>query len=297
MGSAYKTWLPKLVDKTYTNVLYHPIRHLLLLKFLGIRVEEFLTEFVEFEPFNQPPYPCLNKTAQHFKDLRIHACKISDNRIKKTKTRRPVAIFTCNCGFSYQRAGPDTNPNDTFRFDIVRNYGDVWESELAKDWSNLDLSLAEIARRFGTSTCLITRHAIRLNLPMNTEGTRKAEGYSRYRNPEPYLADRTQVNRKKWLEIIEARPNYTRRELLNKFNTLYLWLQKNDSLWFESTLPKLQKVYRKTDFLDWGKIDDELYLKIQEVCEKIRNEHNLSSWQKVMRVTESCRVVFNQLFS
>lgn len=271
-----KTWLPKLIDKTYANVLYHPIRHLLLLKFLSITAKQIFTEFVEFRPFQPPPYPCLNVASSHYKDLRVYKYQIFDNLSKKNKVHRPVAIFTCDCGFSYQRAGPDSNPNDNFKYDFVRNYGDVWESKLAHDWSNLDLSLAEIARRFETSACLITRHAIRLDLPINTEGTRKAEGYARYQNPDLYLEKRLTENRQKWLNLIREHSKLSRRELCNKFPTLYLWLQKNDSLWFENHLPKFQRVYRKTDILKWEEIDNELFEKVQDICEEIRNESKLA---------------------
>lgn len=275
LNSSYKTWLSRLLSKTCVNVLYHPIRHLLLLKFIDITPKEIFTEFVEFRPFYYPPYPCLNMASPHYRDLRIHNYQIFDNLTKKDKIRRPVAIFTCNCGFSYQRAGPDSSPDDKFKYDIVRNYGEVWELKLAQDWSNLNLSLTEIATRFETSTCLITRHAIRLNLPRNTKETRKAEGYARYQNPVLYLEKQIQENRRKWLEVRKKYFGATRRELCNLSNTLYLWLQKNDSLWFEKHLPQPQKICRKVDLLNWKDIDNELFTKVESVSKEIRSECKL----------------------
>jgi Tn7-like transposition protein D/TniQ len=274
------SWLSRLVNKTYSNVFHHPFRHLLLMKFLKIRAEEFFTEFVKFKPFKEPPYPCLNKIAPHFKEPRIKSCKIRDNITKKLKQRRPVAIFSCDCGFTYQRAGPDKTFNDRFRYDIVRNYGKLWETKLKKHWENLSLSLSEIARRFGTTTLLIARHAIRLELPMNIEGSRRLGGYERYRNPDAYLFSQIQECRNKWLNVIENNPADNRRDLIKKANTLYLWLQKNDSEWFNSHLPEQVKSNGKGVRLDWKKIDNELVQKIEIVCEEI-----LKSTEKLVRVS------------
>lgn len=261
-----------MVDKTYSDVLYHPIRHLLLLKFLEVKVKKLFTGFVEFKPFGSPPYPCLNKIASHYKELTISTCKISDNTVKGKKIRRPVATFECDCGFTYQRAGPDKNSDDLFKYNKVRNYGKYWEAELSNHWANLDLSLSEIARRFGTTTLLIARHAIRLNLPMNTEKTRSLVGYTRHRNPIIYLSEKIQENRKHWLKTVRMYPSYSRRGLMKQANTLYLWLQRNDPEWFNSRLPEQVKINRKTDRLDWAKIDADLVKEIQTVCAEISNE-------------------------
>lgn len=272
LNSSYRTWLPKLVSKSLADTLYHPIRHLLLLKFLDIEVKQVFTAFVEFKPFGSPPYPCLNKVATHYKELTINTCKISDNTVKGKKIRRPVAMFECNCGFTYQRTGPDENYDDLFRYTKVRDYGKYWETEISVHWRNLNLSLSEIARRFGTTTLLVARHAIRLNLPMNTEGTRSLTGYIRNRNPITYLSEKTQKSRNQWLKIIEKYPASSRQKLEKKVTTLYLWLQRNDSEWFNAHLPEQVTINRKIDLLDWTKIDVDLACKIQTVCDAIRSE-------------------------
>lgn len=265
ISSPRKTWLPRLVDKTYAQVLYHPIRHLLFLNFLEIDLDQFFAKnFDEFKPFYDPPYPCLNRASNHYKELIIQSCKITDNTTKKLKQRRPVAIFTCDCGFVYQRAGPDTSFNDRFSFDLVRDYGQIWEENLKKQWANLNLSLSEIGRQLGVASMLIARHAIRLNLPMNTKGTRTLEGYDRHRNPQSYLSEHRESHRKNWLEVSKRFPDESRLQLMNRSITSYLWLQKNDSEWFEQHLPKPFKVNRKVDQLNWEKIDNDLFKRITE---------------------------------
>lgn len=145
----------------------------------------------------------MNKAAPHYKEFRIKSCLILDNLTKGEKYRCPVAIFSCDCGFVYQRRGPDKSFEDKFRYDKVKEYGTIWERELRKHWSDLDLSIAEIARRFNTSACLIARHSIRLKLPMNTEGTRTLRGRARYYNPRKYLLENLEKYRKRWLKVLK----------------------------------------------------------------------------------------------
>jgi Tn7-like transposition protein D/TniQ len=269
LNSESRNWLSKMIEKFKSSVLHHPIRHLLLMNFLKTNAKKFLQNFVEFKPFGEPPYPCLNKVSSHFGELTINSYKIFDNSAKKEKHRQPVAVFGCNCGFIYRRIGPDKTPEDKFRYNSVSQYGDLWEQKLASDWQNLDLSLAEIARRFSTTTHLVARHAIRLNLPINTEGTRCLQGYKRHFNPRNDLSQKLAKNRANWLKKYKKHPQASREILIKKFPFLYSWLQKHDTEWFESNLPKPQKVYRKNPHLNWEKIDIELSKAIKKVGKEI----------------------------
>src|SRR5215213_2568654 len=77
------------------------------------------------------------------------------------------------------------------------------------------------------------------------------------------------VPNKKWLEIRQNYPNMTRKDLLNRINSLYLWLQKNDSNWFKKYLPKPIKVISHSSFLDWDEIDNQLSKEIKVSCDEI----------------------------
>lgn len=264
-------WLIKLMEKARTKTFFHPILHLLLLNFLDVDIKTFFTSFIEFKPFGTPPYPCLNSASEHYKKLMIKSCHVADNLGKGKLADQPIAIFSCDCGFIYQRLGPDKSSEDKYRYNSVREYGYVWERELGKQWKNLNLSLSQIARNFRTTTLLIARHAIRLNLPMNTKGTRSLQGYKRYRNPRSYFNENKKKYRKQWLEFIKTHPNHNRAKLLKETNFLYLWLKKNDTKWFESNLPKYKRGIRKKSLIDWDKIDKKLIKLVKEECRKIHN--------------------------
>jgi Tn7-like transposition protein D len=263
-------WLTILVQSDTTRITYHPIRHLLLITFLGLTAEEFFTSFIEFKPFGEPPYPCLNRVCKHFKEPVIQECQIYDNLTKSDKYRRPIAIFTCKCGFIYQRLGPDKSEADKFQYSSVREYGSTWEKGFAKLWADLTISAAEIARRIGTSQTSIGRHAIRLNLPMNSQGTRSLQGYKRHRNPRTSFSTLKKEYRTEWLKVRKSYPKLTRQELMNTANFHYLWLRRNDSDWFEKNLPSVAKIPKNIEHLNWNEIDLTISKKVKIVCKEIR---------------------------
>lgn len=268
--SAQTGWLAKFSDKQKANVIHHPIRHLLVMNFLNLTAEEFFTAFVEYKPFGDGPYPCLNNASDHHGQLSIPHCEIFDNISKdKNKSGRPLGVFTCGCGFTYQRVGPDKSEKERLTYSLVREYGKVWENRLEQLWMDLSISAAQIARILKVSDLLVVRHAIRLNLPMNKPNSRSVEGYSRYRNPNKSFSDLTAQYRRGWLKVVKDNPKLTRQKLMNTANFLYLWLRRNDSKWFEKHLPEAQKLPRVTEHIDWRSIDEELSVDVERTCQEI----------------------------
>lgn len=267
--SKKEKWLSALLESGYTKTACHPIRHLLFMTFLGFTAQEFFTSFKEFKPFFDPPYPCLNRASEHYRELRISECKIFDAVTKRKTFHQPMAVFECDCGFIYQRFGPDKSEKDKFRLSSVREYGKVWESKLIELWADSSISTEEIGKQIGVTKWTVNRHAIRLNLPMNTEETRSVRGYERHQNPKATFSNRKLKYRKEWLQARQKYHNATRKDLLNSENFLYLWLKKNDSEWFEKHLPKSIKVNPRKPFLKWEEIDNQLSKEIKKFCDEI----------------------------
>lgn len=110
-------WLSQIVRKHRKT--FHPIRHLLLIQFLGITLDELFDEKIEVKPFGKGPWPCLNAGAEHYLQPVINDLKISyDSKSKKT-----IGIFTCSCGFIYSRRGPDVDKNDRYKIGRIKNFG------------------------------------------------------------------------------------------------------------------------------------------------------------------------------
>ena len=278
--SARKGWLANFTNKQRANIINHPLRHLLVMNFLNLTAKDYFTAFVEYEPFGKGNYPCLNRAANHYGQLLIPHCRVFDNQSKNKKTaKRPLGVFSCSCGFTYQRIGPDKSMEDRSRYDLVREYGKVWEDKLEQLWSDVSISVGEIARRLQVTNMLVVRHAIRLDLPMNKPNTRTAEGYSRYRNPNKSFSQMKKQYRQDWKKVIKENSDLTRKELSGKESFLYMWLKKNDYEWIENHLPKVKKVSREEDYFDWQKIDNDISSDVEQICQDI-----LASTNPLIRV-------------
>ncbi len=261
------------------------------MNFLDITPAKFFTAFTEYKPFNCGPYPCLNKASDHYRELRIQECRVHDNLSKEEKFRGSIAVFSCDCGFIYQRRGPDKSDRDRFSYDSVREYGTVWENKLAQLWADSSFSLTHIGEKLGVSSTSVGRHAIRLNLPMNTKNTRSLNGYDRHRNPKSSFSEMLENYRNEWLDLRTSNLKLTRLELMKKFNFIYLWLKRNDSEWFESHLPEINRVSEKNDILDWKKIDKQLSEEISYICDEI---FNIKTFPIRVSITEIIRRVGNK---
>jgi hypothetical protein len=184
-----------------------------------------------------------------------------------------MGTFKCTCGFDYIRVGPDTAEGDRFRLDSVQSYGQEWEKVLRKHWNNTGITVQMIAEKLGVSHLTITRHAIRLKLPMNTPGARAVSNnlIERYKNPRKTVSEALQLYRSKWLAVLEANPNASRQQLMDAAIFLYLWLRKNDSEWIETHLPPANKFIRRGSLHNWGDIDVSFSKTVESAIERIRD--------------------------
>jgi hypothetical protein len=118
---AERSWVNRLLSLRQTGDIPLPICHILLLVFLNCTPEEIFDGFVEFKPFGDGPWPCLNPAGGHYKESKILSCKVSPGT--KKFSGKPRGVFSCSCGFVYARIGPDTREEDRFTYSIVQAYG------------------------------------------------------------------------------------------------------------------------------------------------------------------------------
>lgn len=287
-----RNWVFRLVQNGKTDILHHPIRHFLMINFLGFAsVEEFFNSFVEFKTIVDGPYPCLNRGSDHFGELRIQQCEVFDYLTKGKNKGKPAAVFVCDCGFIYQRVGPDQSEEDRFRYDSVRQHGEIWEKKLEELWNDLSLSREEISRRLKMSALSVTYHANRLKLPMNTLGARVSNDNTfRRKKVRKTFAQHREIYREEWLKVIQDFPHLHRTELLKKANHKYLWLMKNDAEWINAHMPPPLKPPKNKDFFDWKKIDKEMSMQVEKACQEIYQSVPL----KRVCITEIIREVGNK---
>jgi len=236
-------WLNAIVRKHRKT--FHPIRHLLLMQFLGISLDDLFSKEPVYQPFGSSPWLCLNPAADHYLKPVVEDLSIRyDSKIKK-----PIGTFTCSCGFVFARKGPDTSADDKYRVGRIKAFGAVWEQKLIKMLQD-NLSLREIARR--------------LHVDVNT--VKKYAGLDhRTRQPISFAVpdDLRQRQRQDWLELVRQNQQNSRTELRQINKALYTWLYRNDKSWLMRHSPKLGRLVTTNARVDWGQRDEEILALVQ----------------------------------
>lgn len=153
-------WLSVIINKTMN--CQHPVRHLILIHFLGFSVESFFNSKIP-KRFNQPfgngPWLCLNPVCEFYQKPVIRKLLIG----KCNMTDRPLGVFQCTCGYIYNRRGPDVSDSDKFRYTRIISYGPVWENALKEYAQNK--TLKELSKIFGASTDTIEKKLKEYGIP------------------------------------------------------------------------------------------------------------------------------------
>ena len=247
-------WLAAMVRKHRRS--FHPLRHLLLMNFLGISLEEMFFQDEQYKPFGDGPWICLNPAAEHFQqkvitDLTVSTCE---------KTKEVIGAFSCSCGFVYTRRADKSDPNKISR---VKKYGEVWERECLR-LANEGLSLREIGRRL---------HADPMTVKKHIRGKEVKDG----RRDLERERDRTE-----WLSLQQQYPNFSKTELRKLNPALYARLYRKDRVWLDKHSPKPDKKKTRNIRVDWNQRDLEVLARVQHAVSRI-----LESDGKPKRLTVS----------
>ncbi|HWP95989.1 MAG TPA: TnsD family transposase [Syntrophomonadaceae bacterium] len=165
-------WLANIVRKHRKS--FHPIRHLLIMRFLSGSPEKFFSNFNVYLPFGEGPWLCLNAAANHYlkpvvKNLIVTHC---------ADTKRPVGTFSCDCGFVYSRRGPDKMEEDKYKIGRIKSFGLVWQDKLSSLLAIENLSLREMGRILNVDTNTIKKYAKITTSDFNSSWRKEGEKVS-----------------------------------------------------------------------------------------------------------------------
>ncbi len=246
-------WLLRLLRKPRT--VAHPLYHLLLQAFLDTD-RDVLQMPIRF--FGEGPWPCLNRAASHYGERRVAQVEVGYTR----NAREPIGTFTCTCGFSYRRVGPDRTPSDTFRIDRMAAFGSVWSQVLEQGWYDPSFSLRELARRLGVDTRTVRKQAAALGLPYERSGSRAENAVTpeevRPEVEEVAFAERRASYRDAWFHMKDKRPNASIKALRADLPGVYIWLYRNDRTWFDENKPTRRTPRASAARVDWARRDADL---------------------------------------
>ena len=251
-------WLSKLVREP--RITTHPIRHILLMKFLGLTPEKFLTVRKErYLPFGRGPWPCLNAAENHYRQPVIEQCSLT----RDYDTGLPVGTFSCTCGFTYSRCGPDQKESDRYKIGRIKSFGPTWEKELIRLSVKEKRGLRETARQLNVDPKTIKNQLEKIKDHSNNQSIHDL--------PVSDFLSELSKYRALWLEIAEHFPGKTKTELRRMAKAEYAWLYRHDRNWLNEHSPIPIRRMKYTDRrVNWVKRDEELAERVVIAAEEIR---------------------------
>jgi hypothetical protein len=268
-------WLSAIVRKHRKS--FHPIRHLLFIRFLSGSVEEFFHDTHIYQPFGKGPWPCLNPATSHYQKFTIKQVSITHC----ADTKRPVGTFECSCGFVYSRRGPDNTEMDIYKIGRIKKFGLVWEEKLRDLVEKRSIGLREIARRLRVDPKTVKTNAIRLGIStvINSESNENiGENYEEGTN-DICLLD---YHRSAWKALVETNPDKSITKLRKLSTAAYTWLYRHDRTWLLNNTPKQTSILIQNQRVDWISRDNEILKEIISVVKAI-----LTDKEKPIRITLS----------
>jgi hypothetical protein len=264
-------WLLRLVRPP--KHAQHPLYHLLLMQFLGCTAAEFFSLPSSPSFFGEGPWPCLNPTAEHYKEPVIQECRLSP----RLRDKRPVGTFSCECGFSYARSGPNSSSEDRFRVGRMISFGQVWEAKLKGLWKDTSLSLSEVGRRLGVNPLTVRRHAARLKLPPSRSGRRpkplNPDVQLKGARDPMVLVEKRRACRAKWIAAMRQSPKITLKALRRKHPREYAWMHQNDPEWLKRHSAHSGRRVCSMTGVNWKKRDAEYAVAVRAAATRLKNNH------------------------
>lgn len=271
-------WLTNIVRKH--RKAFHPIRHLLMIGFLGISVEGFFGRDRSYQPFGPGPWLCLNAAAEHYLKPVVTTLDIS----LCCDTKKPVGTFSCTCGFSYCRTGPDANQEDAYRIGKIKAVGSVWEQTLTTLVETEQLGLRATARQLKVDPRTVNRYVDLLQLKPTWRKHEDAFPSSPIHiSPRPIETwdDLKRQHQDVWKSLQLRHIGASKTQLRQMAPKTYIWLYRNARDWLHQNSPSLQKPVATDNRVNWQKRDQHIQSQAQAAVE------GLLALPKPVRITVS----------
>jgi len=229
-------WLVRIV-RVNNWMLFHPLRHLLVMRFLGYTAETFFGPPPAYAPFGEGPYPCLNPASDHYRHLTIDTCALKYHNGLKAL----IGAFACDCGFAYRRRRLEGAPEDRFTYSSIATFGPVWEAHLGALWQDETLTVEGVGKKLGVSSHTAYGQAMRLGLPRLRPGAARplsrASGELEPIDAAQRHARAREERKAEWVRERDAHPGITGEQLRETVVNTYKWLQRHEPDWLEAETP------------------------------------------------------------
>lgn len=252
------------------NYIVHPLKHILLSRFLGIKINDLFKRKLEYKPFGDGEWPCLNKICSHYLKPSIKEVKIGYN----SHAKKPVGEFKCECGFTYLRIGPDKCEEDKYKVGKVKELGWLWENQLISLLQK-GLSLNTIEKKLSTSQNTIKKYASKLGFNDYLNYRCRVKSSINKSEKEQLKIEKRNLKiekfRLRWIKLRKENPEKSITELRLMDVNLQDYLLKNDKEWLQDHYPHKKKRTSGGAVVDWDKKDLEVLEKVKVAIDDIKN--------------------------
>lgn len=264
-----QNWLVSIVRKHRKS--FHPVRHLLLIRFLTNSCEEFFQRNYKYKPFGNAPWLCLNAAAEHY--LQAVVTNLSITHCLENK--KPLGTFSCDCGMVYSRTGPDETKEDKLRIGKIIQFGLVWEQKL-KELVEVDkLGLRETARRLNVDSRTVCRYVAKLKLKSywrTSKDNQPTDSNDVCESNLDSLIDIQAQHRQAWMTLQQEHPEASKTTLRRFAPAVYTWLYRNDKDWLNQNSPALQKPVPSVAKVDWAERDRQVLDNVKDAVRSLQGE-------------------------
>ena len=243
-------WLRAITRKPRKS--FHPVRHLLLIHFLGESVDTiYQYHNTSYNPFGIGPYLCLNAAAEHYLKPVITVLKVTTC----SDTKKPVGTFHCLCGFVYSRRGPDVTTEDKLKIGRIKEFGDTWFEKLHHLINQEKLSYRACANILKVDTKTVIKYG-------------KSKG-------EPKIKVNSEKDEVKnlWLELRSKYPESSRTQLRKINSSLYMRIYRHDKEWLLENSPEKVEKGNNVKRVNWHERDLQILEEVKLAVKELRSSN------------------------
>jgi hypothetical protein len=272
--AVHSNWLFEISCKHHKS--FHPIRHLLLIRFLTGSIDKFFSTKYQYHPFGKKPWPCLNPAAPHhlkkvITDLKISHC---------LENKQPLGTFFCSCGMIYCRTGPDQTEEDLYKIGKIIEFGEMWQQKLKELVEVNKLGLRAIARELKVDARTVKRYVSHLKLESHWQ-KRSVDSIKSVTTKSTQRSPDLEQRQKQWISLQQQYPNATKTQLRKLSPATYIWLYRHAHDWLQANSPERQQFTSVNNRVNWPQRDLDVCDLVKIAVGKIINE------EKPQRLTSS----------
>jgi len=225
LGRKSDHWLARILRNP--RAVQAPIRHLLLMDFLGITSEVLFRTKAPLPLFGVGPWKCDNSVCPDRGGPKITTVEY----MVSPEHGESIGVFTCpTCGQVKCR---------TIQTGWVRDRGPLWNSELERLWNDAKISVRYIGRKLAADSLTVKRHAAKLGLQFPRKGIRVSGKNGPPRIAKKIHRDESILKRRQteWLDLQSENHMLSTTDLRNLAPACYAYLYRNCREWFKTHCP------------------------------------------------------------